>query len=65
MGVAEISAEVVGKAITGADPVRDVGVGNVMVISKSKIMDKGEESFDDVGEGHAGVVVDEDGPESC
>ncbi len=64
MGVAEISAEVVGEAIAGADPIRDVGVGNVMVVSKAKIMDKGEESFDEVGEGHAWVVIDEGGPKA-
>ncbi len=37
----------------------DVGVGDVVVVSKSKIMDEGEELFDEVGEGHAWVVVNE------
>ncbi len=65
MGVAEISAEVVGKAIAGANPIRDVGVGNVVVIAKTRIMDKGEESFDEVRERHAWVVVNESTPKSC
>ncbi len=64
MGVVEISAEVVGKAIAGADLISDVGVGYVVVVSKPKIIDKGEESFDEVGEGHAQMVVNEGAPNS-
>ncbi len=36
-----------------------------MAVSISKIMNEGEESFDEVGEGHARVGVNEGAPKSC
>ncbi len=65
MGVTEIAAEVGGKKVASADPIRDVGVGYVVIVPKTEIMDEGEESFDEVRERHVGMVVGECAPKSC
>ncbi len=64
MRVTEIAAEVGGKTIASADPIKDVGIGHVVIVSKTEIMNEGEESWDEVGEGHVGMVVSECAPKS-
>ncbi len=38
LGVAKIMMEVAGKTITGADTIRDVGIGHIPVESKAKVV---------------------------
>ncbi len=49
LGVAKITLEVVGKAVTGTDMVWNKDGGHIFI--ESKTVDKGEENFDYVGEG--------------
>ncbi len=41
MGVTEIAAEVGGKTVASVDPIRDVGVGHIVTVSKTKVMNEG------------------------
>ncbi len=65
MGVMEITAEVGGKTVASAHMIRDVGIGHIVIVSEAKVMNNGEELFDEVREGHVGVVVSESAPKSC
>ncbi len=65
MEVAEIAAEIGGEAVASADSVWDVFVGYIVMVFKAKEVNKGEELFDEVGEGHVGVVVSEGAPKLC
>ncbi len=62
--VTEIAVEVGGKTVASADLIWDVGVRHIVTVPKIKVIDKGEESFDEVREGHVGVVVGECAPKS-
>ncbi len=64
LGVTKVAAQVGGKAISHTDTVRNVCVGHVHIKSEPKVMDKGEEHFDEVWEGQAGVVGSEFSPDS-
>lgn len=60
--VAGVLAEVVGKAIARTDAVGDIVSGYSLL--KTKDVDKGEEHFDEVAEGHIGVNFEDGGPET-
>ncbi len=60
--MAKITVEVVGKAITGADRVWDVALQHILVESKAKVVDEGEEHFDEIGEGQVRVLFLEEAP---
>ncbi len=57
MGVAKIMAEVMGKTISGLDAVWDVGLGYLLIESKSKVVDEGEEHVDEVGDWQVWIVA--------
>ncbi len=63
MGVAKVIAEVVGKAITRVDMVRDVSVRYIVIESKAKVVDKGKKHIDEFREGQVGVVGGEGAPD--
>ncbi len=65
MGVTEIMAKVGGKTVASADPIGDVVVWHIVTVSKTKIINEGEELSDEVREGHVWVFVDECAPKSC
>ncbi len=53
LGVVEIALEVVGEAVTSTDTVQKEGSRHIIV--KSETVDKGEEDFEEVGEGQLGM----------
>ncbi len=57
MGLAKIVIEVMGKTFTRLDMVWNVGLRYLLVKSKSEVVDKGEEHFDEVGDRQVGVVA--------
>ncbi len=44
--MAKIAVEVVGKTITGADMVWNLGIRHICVKAKAEVVDEGEENFD-------------------
>ncbi len=56
--MAKVTVEVVGEAITSAEAVWNIGVGDIFVGPKSMVVDEGEEHFDKIREGQDRVVVD-------
>ncbi len=58
-----MAVQVGGETIAGVDTVRNVDVGYILIESKAKVVDKGEEHFNEVWEGQVGVVGNEGAPD--
>lgn len=56
MRVTEVMVEVGTKTIASSDMVLDVGIRHIVIGPKAKVVDKGEEHFDEVWEGQIWVI---------